>query len=677
MRGLYLTFCLGFALQGAIDPDLPSQAPIVRAAFPPGAQRGTTIEVELTGQNLHDAQSIEFAGRGIRAKIADAFASKLKVKITIDATAEVGRREYRLTTSRGVCAGAFDIGALPEVVETENNDHWRKPQPITLPVLVNGVIGNEDWDHFRFHASAGQKMIFDVSATRYGSRLDSDLAILDAQGRELAWVDDTTIFGDPHIEFTFEKEGDYIVRVGSLNGGGNYRLAAGVLPYPRRVLPAGLQAGQPTELTFTGSLLDQVDEVWIGDRLAKGQLLSRTGDAVRARFQVPVGTPPGRYLAHVAAAGREVALPTEIRVSHLPEVTVAATPSERANAQPISPSVVLNGVIQQPKQSHYFRFQAKAGETFLLRAESMKLGYHLDPTITVLDAEGSKVAFADDPGIDDRADEYQLDPDLSFRCETSGVYFVAIRDGMYRGGEQLLYRLTVRRQAPNFFLELREPLKSFYAGQHDTVQVRVRRRSGWSAPVEVWAEGLPTAITAERQVVPPVDSIVKDTCGVERVVDGSIVLLPIRVGNLASGTFDIKIKGRGVMDGRTVEHEAIVRYGHNSVGHLYGPMQIARAQLTVAQPPPVLITAPDSATSSVKLSIRRFGPVKDAGLLVRPRNLPEGVRIAPAPVTAKEVTLPVEGRLPAEGARLILEVVSTHDDKVIAESAPILLKAPN
>ena len=66
----------------------------------------------------------------------------------------------------------------------------------------------------------GRTMIFDVSATRHGSRLDADVAILDERGEELAWVDDTTIFGDPHLEFTFAKTGDYVVRVGSLNGGG-------------------------------------------------------------------------------------------------------------------------------------------------------------------------------------------------------------------------------------------------------------------------------------------------------------------------------------------------------------------------------------------------------------------------------------------------------------------------
>ena len=107
-------------------------------------------------------------------------------------------RDFRLTTGRGVYVGVFDIGALPEIRESEKNDDYRKPQPISLPVLVNGIIGSEDWDHFGFKAEAGETLVFDVSATRHGSRLDADLAILDEHGEELAWVDDVTIFGDPH-----------------------------------------------------------------------------------------------------------------------------------------------------------------------------------------------------------------------------------------------------------------------------------------------------------------------------------------------------------------------------------------------------------------------------------------------------------------------------------------------
>jgi len=198
----------------------------------------------------------------------------------------------------------------------------------------------------------------------------------------------------------------------------------------------------------------------------------------------------------------------------------------------------------------------------------------------------------------------------------------------------------------------------------------------------VWAEGLPAGVTVERQMVQPKDTIVKDTCGVERVVDGSIVLLPLRVEGASTGTFDLRIKARGVRDGRTVEHEALVRYNHNSVGLLYGPMQVQRAQLTVSEAPEVLVTAADSViagaqTTPVKLGIRRFGAAKQTALIVRPKALPAGIRAGEVkvPASVKEATLQVVGDAPAEGARIVLEVVSEADGKVIGESAPILIEA--
>ena len=226
----------------------------------------------------------------------------------------------------------------------------------------------------------------------------------------------------------------------------------------------------------------------------------------------------------------EIAIPTEIRVSSLPEVTVTKAPASLSTALPVTPSVVLNGVIDQPKAIHYFRFTAKAGDSYTFRSESMKLGYHLDPTLILFDSRGKKLAYADDPGVDERSDEYQLDVDLSYTFNNAGEYYVAIRDGMHRGGEQLVYRLTAERMRPDFIVELREPSKSLYQGQEDTVQVRVRRRAGWNAPVEVWAEGLPPGINVDRQTVAPVDSVVKDTCGVDRTIDGTIALLKVPCG---------------------------------------------------------------------------------------------------------------------------------------------------
>src|SRR6185436_11753522 len=84
----------------AAELELPSPAPVVRSVFPGGVQKGTTAEVTLTGQNLQDTLAIEFAGRGVTGVIEAKAKGKLTIRVTAEG-AETGRRDYRLTTSRG------------------------------------------------------------------------------------------------------------------------------------------------------------------------------------------------------------------------------------------------------------------------------------------------------------------------------------------------------------------------------------------------------------------------------------------------------------------------------------------------------------------------------------------------------------------------------------------------
>jgi len=675
--------CVAAASFAAIDLDFPSAAPAVAGVFPHGIQRGASVEVELSGQNLHDAKSVEFSGKGLSAEILSSLGATLKLRVTADKRAEVGRRDFRLVTARGAYVGVFDVSGLPEIRETEPNDDWRKAQPIQIPVLVNGIIGNEDWDHFRFHADAGQTLVFDVSATRHGSRLDADLAILDDHGAEIAWMDDSTVFGDPHIDHTFEKAGDYIVRVGSLAGGPNmdYRLSIGRVPYVTRTLPAGLGSGQTTPVTISGTYLDLVDELWLGDRAAKGEILNRKSSQLQARFRLPKDFRPGPYRIHASYHGLEIAIPTELRVSNLPETTVARPALTLASALPITPSVVLNGVIEQTKNSHYFRFNAKAGERYLFRAESMKLGYHLDATINLLDSEGKSLAYEDDPGMDDRSDEYQLDPDLSYSFEKSGTYYVAIRDGMYRGGDQMVYRLTVEQMQPDFMVELRDPVKSLYGGQPGTLLVRIRRRAGWNAPVEVWAEDLPSGVTVEHQTAQPKDSVVKDTCGVDRVIDGSLVFLPVRADSSTAGHFNFRIKARGNMGGKLVEHEASVHYFHQAAGYVYGPMEFQRAELTVNATPEVILNFAGKVSLSpgvdkkVEISLLRPNAGNAGPLQIKAGQLPTGVtaEAVAVPAGANKVTLTIKTKPEASSGPMAFQAVDAAG-KPVGESAPFLVE---
>ena len=78
--------------------------------------------------------------------------------------------------------------ALPQVDEIEPNDERSQATPLAAPGRVRGVIyrdtdGAADRDLFRFQAKQGEQWIIETKAAQDKSKLDSNLAILDAQGR--------------------------------------------------------------------------------------------------------------------------------------------------------------------------------------------------------------------------------------------------------------------------------------------------------------------------------------------------------------------------------------------------------------------------------------------------------------------------------------------------------------
>ena len=84
------------------------------------------------------------------------------------------------------------VGNEPEILEQEPNNTPAHAQVVSLPVTINGHIdagakagGKSDEDYFRFHAKKGQSLGIQVAADRLGSRLDSVIEVLDAQGNPI------------------------------------------------------------------------------------------------------------------------------------------------------------------------------------------------------------------------------------------------------------------------------------------------------------------------------------------------------------------------------------------------------------------------------------------------------------------------------------------------------------
>jgi hypothetical protein len=138
------------------------QFPLVESAFPLGVQQGKSTAVHLRGYNLGpDTITVkgELSPEDRRAVIFRPQASKSpafnRVKLA--------------------------LGNEPELAASGTNITIAAAQALSIPATVNGKLESQE-NYYRFHLRKGDKLVFEVNASRLGSRLDSLLEILDTRG---------------------------------------------------------------------------------------------------------------------------------------------------------------------------------------------------------------------------------------------------------------------------------------------------------------------------------------------------------------------------------------------------------------------------------------------------------------------------------------------------------------
>ncbi|HKW97131.1 MAG TPA: DVUA0089 family protein [Bryobacteraceae bacterium] len=623
------------------DANLPELGPTVISVFPLGARQGETLEVQILGRNLNDARDITFARPDIRAELLSSDFFTVKARISVGPNVPVGLHDYRLRTPNGTHVGVFHVGSLPRVSEVEPNNDLQHAQAVTLPAMIDGIVESDDYDVFRFHAEAGEMLIFDVMATRAGSRLDSTLTILDEHGAELEYIDDYYIQKDPYLSFTVKKTGDYFVRVAAatepiatlLDGGrySAYRLVAGAVPHMLHALPAGARRGATTELKIAGLNLQRVDRVMLGDALAEGKVIRASGESLTVRLEVPASVEPGRYPLRAFAGSFEAPLQIQVVVSDLEEKL--ATPARsRANPQAIQFPVALSGRFDTPKGRDFFAFDVQAGERLVFDVDSMKLGFLDDPLVAIYTMDGKLIASQDDRLQQNGDEPPNLDSYLVYTFEKAGRYIAMIRDCAERGNPNYVYRLGIYPAQPDFDLRGLTPELTLYRGRTVPLPVRVRRFGGWSTPVEVWTDNLPPGVTSEKMTAEPKDTIVKDNCALDRQLDGTNVYLPVHVAaDAPDGNYTVRLHARGVMDGRVVEHTAEILYWWEHVGKVTGAVEEQQVVATVTDLPAVVFEAPEEVSvapgkvARLQFLVRRYDDGKST-LKIEPVKPIEGVK---------------------------------------------------
>ncbi len=221
--GSYLVFLRDFRLRGGGDFKFRLTAgalPYLDSIFPFGGRRGMPVELALRGRNL---------------------GGKTSLHLNLNPQARLGSQEIREK------AGAwysnpqnFDVSDRAEFNEPDANHTAANANMVPTPVNINGKLAHaKDKDMFRFKVEKGQRLIFEVLASRFGSSLDALLTLSATNGSVIARNDDA-VGADSRLDHTFGEAGEYLIGIRDLlhRGGEDFGYRLVIRPPPSANLTA-------------------------------------------------------------------------------------------------------------------------------------------------------------------------------------------------------------------------------------------------------------------------------------------------------------------------------------------------------------------------------------------------------------------------------------------------------
>ena len=180
MRILSIPVLLLFA--AVASAELPS--PRLDRITPLGGAAGSSVELEIVGADLEEADRMLFDHPGIKAE----HVKDRKFKVSIAADVPSGTYDARVVGKYGVSSPRlFAVSHdLVEVQEKEPNDDAAAAQAVEVNSVVNGTSDQGRDDVFRFPAKKGQRIVVECFAQRLDSQLDGTMTLTDKSGRLLA-----------------------------------------------------------------------------------------------------------------------------------------------------------------------------------------------------------------------------------------------------------------------------------------------------------------------------------------------------------------------------------------------------------------------------------------------------------------------------------------------------------
>ena len=467
-------------------------------ALPMAIQRGATTEITVftypnQKKGFAGTFAVLFQGEGLRAEIIPHgekdSVDQLKLKVTADATAALGPREFRIAAANGAstCGQLLVVDGPVVVEQAEPHAAREKAQPLVIGQTISGQLtAREQVDVYKLTAAAGQSVTFAMHCFRFFykrhnqfDQLDPILVVSDATGRELSANDDFH-FADSLVNYKFEQAGDYFVTVRDVDFNGTasftYVLQTTDRPFVTAAFPLAASPSGPMSFQVAGY-----------------NLATPTAELVSNSLPNPL--PIGRYSAQLSA-GSPAFNSVTLEVTDLPLVADTEPNDKPDQAQAVSVPQAINGRMDAPNDIDNYALTMKAGQTVRCEVRARRNGSSLDSTIRVLHPTAGVIATNDDihPSTKDSM--------LVFSASVDGVYTIQIRDLLNRGGPTFGYILSVKPEVADFTAQCDEDRAGLGPGTNMPWYVKLTKTGGFNAPVEVRVEGLPAGVTCSPLTIP-------------------------------------------------------------------------------------------------------------------------------------------------------------------------------
>ncbi len=483
--------------------------------YPAGGQQGSSVDVEIGGLNLSDASSVIVSGKGITTEIiplpvpeptyvigangkkrivkkkvaadqsAPQLASRIGVRLHIASDAEVGLRDLRLQSMKGVSNQlSFEVSSYPNVLESQTLTVGKVNEVESLPAVLCGYVQPGEIDRFAFDAKGGTTLVAEVKgrtlvpyiADAVPGWFQPVVRLLDSKGREVAFADDFHTSPDPVMIVRIPKDDRYTLTINDAIYRGrqdfNYRIQLGEIPFVEGAYPLVADVGKSNKMEVKGV------------NLSSGKVSVK---------------PKSEGVNYLRVKGKNGKLSNRVPYYAVDKgVKIVKYPSPKSE---LLKNQVIYDEITKPYEQRYYGLPLDKGESVMVDAMSRRVDSRADLKITLLSLDGKVVGESDD--VEDSSQglmTHHADPSITYKAPQEGLYTLIVEDVQGRSGKDCGY--VLRRMKPAAPFEAFVSPANISIAQGGTavfsVDLAVKTRKNFGGLDRLKVEGLPAGYRVSR-----------------------------------------------------------------------------------------------------------------------------------------------------------------------------------